>query len=150
MASLNDRQQPIGGAANMHARQRSKVTNGKRLFADATVDGRGVWVRRMRDLISLHVNDLGGVDAISTAEHSICRRAATITTELELLEKKFAIANGADPASLDLYLRAANSLRRMLEAIGVKYDPSRARDVTKYPDIIKELDRRTIAEDIVE
>jgi hypothetical protein len=30
----------------------------------------------------LHVNDLGGEEAISAAEHSIIRRIATITTEL--------------------------------------------------------------------
>jgi hypothetical protein len=112
----------------MPARQRSRVTNGKRLFADMTVDGRSGWSRRLRDLLNLHVADLGGEDIVSTAEHSICRRVATITVELELLERRFALkGKGANADDLDLYLRGANSLRRLLESIGLKRV---ARDVT--------------------
>jgi hypothetical protein len=78
-----------------------------------------------------HVNDLGGADAISAAEHNIIRRIATITTELELLEMKFALANdgagGAKPADLDLYVRSAGGLRRLFEVIGMKRV---ARDIT--------------------
>ena len=96
---------------SMPPRTRSRVSNG-RLFADAAVDGRTGWARRLRDLIMLHITDLGGEEAVSAAERSICRRIATITTELELLEKKFAIANGADAADLDLYVRCSGALRR--------------------------------------
>jgi hypothetical protein len=128
------------------AATRSRVTNGKALFADATVDGRSTWARRLRDLMVLHINDLGGDEAISAAEHSIVRRVATITTELELLEKKFALANdgngGATPADLDLYVRCASSLRRLLEAVGLKRV---ARDVTPtLADIIAGLNREQV------
>jgi hypothetical protein len=134
--------------ASMAARARSRVSNGSRLFADATVDGRSSWARRLRDLLALHVADLGGDDAVSAAERSIIRRVATITVELELLEKKFALADGAAAVDLDMYLRAANNLRRLLEAIGLK---RRSRDVTPLADIIAELDREqiTIEEPIV-
>src|SRR5258708_1833967 len=103
-------------------RWRSAVSNGKRLFADQLVDGRSSWARRLRDVMVLHVNDLGGEANISAAEHSLCRRIATITTELELLEKRFALSKkgGASADDFDLYLRAANSLRRMLETIGLQ------------------------------
>jgi hypothetical protein len=84
-------------------------------------------VRRLRDLIVLHVSDLGGEGAVSTAELSIVRRAATLTVELERLEAKFATASGADPFELDAYQRVSNTLRRLLEAVGLE---RRSRDVT--------------------
>jgi hypothetical protein len=50
---------------------------------------------------------------------------------LEHLELRFALANEAgkspDPADIDLYQRTANSLRRLLEAVGIKRVP---KDVT--------------------
>lgn len=81
----------------------------------------------MRDLIALHVSDLGGDDHISEAERSIIRRAATLTVELERLEASFATAGAAKPADLDLYQRTAGNLRRLLESVGLE---RRARDVT--------------------
>jgi hypothetical protein len=120
---------------------RSKVSNGSALFVTDSVAG---WSRRLRDLIALHVADLGGEDVVSTAEHSICRRIAAITTELELLERKFALkGKGAAAEDLDLYLRGANSLRRMLESIGLKRV---ARDVTP-PSTLDEIARDIEAED---
>jgi hypothetical protein len=123
-------------AAPIDARHaRSRVTNGasgtrrgSKLFAKAVADGRSGWSRRLRDLIALHVSDLGGENIVSTAEHSLCRRIAAITTELEWIERKFALSrNGPAAEDLDLYLRGSNSLRRLLEAIGLKRV---ARDVT--------------------
>jgi len=73
-------------------RWRSAVSNGRRLFADQLVDGRSSWARRLRDVMALHVADLGGDDAISEAERSIIRRIGTITVEMELLEKRFALS----------------------------------------------------------
>jgi len=70
--------------------QRSRITNGTSLLAD--VDGRSAWARRCRDLIALHTDDLGGADAVSTAEASIVRRAAVLTMELERMEQAFAKA----------------------------------------------------------
>jgi hypothetical protein len=101
---------------------RSAVTNRTAILPG--VDGRSCWVRRLRDLIELHVADLGGADRASEAEYSIIRRAATLTVELERLELRFAQADAAgqaaSPADLDLYQRTANSLRRLLEAVGLK------------------------------
>ena len=107
-------------------KQRSALTNGKKLLMG--VDGRSPWLRRLRDLLSIHTNDLGGPDAISEGEKSIVRRIATITAELELLESRFAIAEtGAKAEDLDLYFRGANNLRRLLEAVGLQ---RRSRDIT--------------------
>jgi hypothetical protein len=129
-------------------RWRSSVSNGKRLFADAMVDGRSAWARRLRDLMVLHINDLGGEEAVSAAERSIIRRVATVTTELELLEKRFALSRkgGASADDFDLYLRAANSLRRLLEAVhpGLKRV---ARDVTTLSDYLNQHADTIDAED---
>jgi hypothetical protein len=70
---------------------------------------------------------MGGVEAMSAAERSIVRRAATLTVELERLESKFAEAGEASATDIDLYQRTANSLRRLLESIGLQ---RRAKDVT--------------------
>ena len=77
----------------------------------------------MRDLIVAHVDDLGGQDAISEAERSICRRIATLTVELEVLESKFAEQGEATAKQLDLYQRTSGNLRRLLESIGLKRRP---------------------------
>jgi hypothetical protein len=73
------------------------------------IDGRSTWARRFRDLLQLHLVDLGGADMASEAEKSIIRRASAITVELEHLELRFAEANLAgrplDPMDFDLYLR---------------------------------------------
>jgi hypothetical protein len=107
--------------------QRSAVTNGQRLFV-AAGDGRGPWARRMRDVIELHISDLGGLENASEAERSIIRRAATLTIELERLEAKFStLPNGPRDSDLDMYQRCSNSLRRLLESIGIQRRP---RDVT--------------------
>lgn len=104
---------------------RSRLTNGSHVMPG--VDGRSVWARRFRDLMQLHIADLGGDDAVSEAERSIVRRTSAIEVELERMELQFATANAATPADLDLYQRASNTMRRHLEALGLKRV---ARDVT--------------------
>jgi hypothetical protein len=82
------------------------------------------WVRRARNLIREHTNDLGGPDAISGAEHSLIRRAAVLTVELEALEYKFANSeHDIVPSDFDLYIRGSGGLRRLLEAIGIRRRP---------------------------
>lgn len=114
---------------------RSRVTNGRSLFAEA--DARGPWARRFRDLCEAHVNDLGGAVLLSEAQRSLVRRASTIEVELEKLEG--ALAEG-EPVDLDGYGRAAAQLRRILESLGLE---RRARDIT--PDL-GEIARRIHAD----
>src|SRR5262249_17078798 len=106
---------------------RSRISNGSQLLAG--VAGRSTWARRLRDLIELHTNDLGGDANISEAERAIVRRASVLIVELERMETDFALANGApNIATLDAYQRAAGNLRRLLEALGLE---RRQRDVTR-------------------
>jgi hypothetical protein len=51
---------------------KSKVTNGRRVFAVGG-DGRGVWTRRWQDIVELHVADAGGRDHMTEAMLSLCR-----------------------------------------------------------------------------
>jgi hypothetical protein len=47
------------------------------LFAEGG-DGRSAWGRRWRDLILSHANDLGGIELLSEAQISICRRVSAM------------------------------------------------------------------------
>jgi hypothetical protein len=122
---------------------RSRISNGSALLTG--VDGRSTWVRRLRDLIALHLSDLGGEAETSEAERSIIRRIATLTVELERMEAVFAVAGEAQPAQLDLYQRVAGNLRRLLESIGLE---RRTRDVTpSLADIAAEIEAEREAAD---
>ena len=115
---------PANGHGNGRRKsaQRSRVGNGSALLS-GEVDGRSVWCRRLKELIADHVADLGGEANCSTAERSIVRRAAVLTTELERMELAFALAGEASPDEIDLYARAASNLRRLLEAVGLQRRP---------------------------
>ena len=109
---------------------RSRITNGVGLLPD--VDERSLWVRRFRDLLALHLSDLGGPDIASEAEKAIARRAACLIVELEQLEQKFATQGASEGGQLDQYQRCANTLRRLLESLGLE---RRQRDVTPTPTV---------------
>ena len=113
--------------------RRSRITNGALIDGD----GRSAWARRMRDLIALHLSDLGGEDAVSEAEKSIVRRVATLTVELERMESNFAEAGEASPEHLDLYQRVSNSMRRMLETVGLQ---RRAKPVESLQEYLRKKD----------
>jgi hypothetical protein len=108
-SSLANRLKPGGN------RVRSAVTNGERAFVLG--DGNSPWARRQRDLIALHLADLGGEERLSENQLSLCRRAATLETELEMLEGQLSLGKVAD---LDLYNRLSGNLRRILESLGLE------------------------------
>jgi hypothetical protein len=111
---------------------KSAITNGDVLPG---VDGRSTWARRLRDLIALHVADLGGDDNSSAAERAIIRRASVLIVELERLELSFAEAEGIpDLATLYAYQQTANGMRRLLESVGLE---RRAKDVS--PRLLSEI-----------
>jgi hypothetical protein len=140
MASSSHRVRSKVGRHNAH---RSKITNGTALLPG--VDGRSPWVRRCKDVIAAHVADLGGVDNCSAAERSIIRRASTLTVELERLEARFATAGEANTADLETYQRCANTMRRLLESVGLRRRP---RDVT--PTLAEYLSARDAEQEIGE
>jgi hypothetical protein len=117
--------------------QKSRITNGSALLPG--VDGRCAWIRRAKDLISLHLADIPNA---STAVRSLVRRACVMTVELERIEQRFALADEASAEDLDLYQKTSNSLRRLLQTIGLE---RRAKDITP-PSLSAYLSNRSAAE----
>jgi hypothetical protein len=114
------------------AKARSRITNGRDLLPG--IDGRGRWVRRFRDIRALHLSDLGGEYACSEGEKAIVRRAACLVVELERMEMLFAQKGASTPLQFEQYQRGANTLRRLLESIGLQRRP---RDVTTLGDLLR-------------
>jgi hypothetical protein len=110
---------------------RTRVTNGRSLLGPG-VDGRSLWARRFRDVLALHLSDLGGEQHTSEAEKSIARRAACLVVELEQMEIRFATGDTPEGEEtnghlIDRYQRCANTLRRLLESLGLQ---RRQKDIT--------------------
>ena len=61
-----------------------------------------------------------GPEQVSEAERSIVRRISTLTCELESLEATFSAQGQATERQLDLYSRVSSTVRRLLEAIGIR------------------------------
>jgi hypothetical protein len=105
---------------------RSSISNGSTTLSG--VDHRSATMRRLKDLITDQVSDLGGADALSTAEVALVRRAAMLTLQTELMESRWQANDGeASAQQLECYQRTANTLRRLLESLGLE---RRSRDVT--------------------
>lgn len=106
---------------------RSAISNGSVLLHD--LDHRSGWARRLRDLINDHVSDLGGPDLLSSSELILIRRAAMLCLQCEMQEQRWAQEHEgvAGPKQLMEYGRATNTLRRVLESLGLK---RRQKDVT--------------------
>jgi hypothetical protein len=100
---------------------KSRVGNGNALLPG--IDGRSVWVRRLKDVITEYSRD---VDDASAAQRAMIFRAAAATVELERLEARFAAADKTDPAEVDVYVRSVGHLRRLLETIGLPRTTHRA------------------------
>jgi hypothetical protein len=103
---------------------RSRVTNGKALFVAG--DGRSPWARRLRDIIEAHVLDQGGADLLTEGKRALIRRASALTVELERIEGRFS-TDTARESDFGAYTTGANTLRRLLESIGLERI---ARDIT--------------------
>lgn len=94
------------------------MTSGRNILAE--IDGRSAQARRFRDLCGLLIGDLGGEKAgLGTGQLLLVRRTAALTVELERLESQFAQNGGADRGQLESFQRATNTLRRLLESLGI-------------------------------
>ena len=93
----------------------SAVTNGSRLLLSG--NGNSPWARRYKDLCLLHIDDLGGPDAVTEAQISLVRRCSAIEVQLESLEGL--MSRGAE-IDLDVFARVSGTLSRMLRALGLE------------------------------
>jgi hypothetical protein len=124
----------------------SAITNGTRILANT--DHRSGPMRRLKDLIAAHESDLA--NDLSASEKSLVRRASIIELQLEMMEQRFAQAEGgeATAAQLQAYQQCTNTLRRTLEALGLQ---RRAKDVsTPVPNLQTYLRQRTHVDEVVE
>src|SRR5262249_17810833 len=109
---------------------RSAISNGTKVLAE--IDHRSTFMRRFRDLLRQHQQDLGGPDTLSEGQRCIIRRASLLQVQCEMIEAKFAKLNGsASRDDLDAYQRASNSLRRLIESLGLN-EGRKAKDVSVY------------------
>jgi hypothetical protein len=121
------------------SRTRSAVTNGMRAFIEG--DGNSSWYRRFKDLVELHVSDLGGYECLSEAQLSLCKRASTMEVELERLEGLLSLGKEID---LDAYSRISGNLRRILETIGIE---RKARPVNDGSNVLSDYFSRPLPKD---
>jgi hypothetical protein len=109
-------------SAALPARQRSAVSNGKRLFVIRPGDT--AWHRRFRDVLGQIISDLGGASELSEGQRQLARRAATLAVSCEKLEGE--AAAGAD-IDLTVYGMLTDRLGRTFQRLGLR---RHARDVT--------------------
>jgi hypothetical protein len=108
---------------------RSPLTNGTTILG-RDVDHRTTWSKRMVDLYSAHLNDIGGIARASEGEKSLCKRAAIIECALETIEQRMALADGeASEKTWMAYQRLTNTLRRTVVVLHGGLS-RRARDIT--------------------
>jgi hypothetical protein len=111
---------------------RSAITNGRYLFAD--IDHRTKAMRRLRDLLRAYEQDLGGRDILSQGQLALVRRGSMLCLQLELMEASWS-ANGVQASrdQLECYQRVTNSMRRVIESLGLN-DGRKQRDVSTIDD----------------
>jgi hypothetical protein len=133
----------IDHAERQRAKGRSKVSNGKALWAG--VDGRSVWARRQRDILGEIVNDLGGSDMLSEAQRQLARRAAALSVACERIE---AVLAGAPSETVERFTVEAgglspyailNEASRLLHAVARKRGGYGIKEIAELP--TNELDR---------
>ncbi|THD65336.1 MAG: hypothetical protein E7813_15350 [Bradyrhizobium sp.] len=112
-------------------RQRSGVTNGKRMFVDGS--GKSAWARRWRDLKILYANDLDP-NSLSEFQLGLIATAATLRCELERLEGQLSLGEKVD---IDTYSKIAGHYRRIAESLGLQKN---LRDVTPVPSVDQYLE----------
>jgi hypothetical protein len=95
--------------------------------------------RLPNDVLEAHVGQLGGFDCVTHSEMALVRRCSTLIVELERRETQFAKVGEIDDVSLAIYQTSCGALRRMLETLGIKADPARAKTITPLEDLIAEL-----------
>ena len=120
-------------AVALPSRQKSAVSNGKRLHVVAPGDTR--WARRFRDVLTQIIADLSGPEGLSEGQRQLARRAATLCIMCEKLEGEAAAGRDID---LEVFGKLTDRLGRCFLRLGLK---RQQRDVTataSLHDIISE------------
>jgi hypothetical protein len=83
----------------------------------ADLDGRTNAAKTARQMISDLVSDLGGPDALSTAQRTLAQRAAVTAAVVENMEATWLSGHGLDASG---YVSLTNSLHKLLTSLGLK------------------------------
>jgi hypothetical protein len=113
--AVAERPQPFRAA------YRDRVSNGSSLHARGTVDQRSAPARRLRDLMQSLAEPLGGLAALTEADRSLVRTAASLTVQAEKLQAQTA---GGEAVDLEALTRVSNAQARVLAAIKRKTSPA--------------------------
>lgn len=95
------------------------------------LDTRTALARHMRDRYAALTDDLGGMDALSYAQRSLCERALWLEYWLASQERE--LAKG-EPFDVGRWTQAANSLQGIYSKLGLE---RKARDVPDLHDYLK-------------
>jgi hypothetical protein len=104
-------------ASRRSRNNRSAVSNGNRLFAPDVTDGRTCAARRFRDILEQIQYDLGGADRLSEGQRQLCRRAATMSMQCELMEAEAVAGRAFD---VDCFCQLTDRLGRCLQRLGLE------------------------------
>jgi hypothetical protein len=94
------------------------VTAGRKLFLNT--DGNTAWSRLAEDLVAAHIQDLGGMENLSTAQLALVKYAAACEAELEKMASRMSRGEVVD---IDRFTRTLSHLRRVFESVGIKRVP---------------------------
>jgi hypothetical protein len=109
--------QPLVRQKYTRGHHRSSISNGTRLFAPATTDGRSLMGRRFRDLVDDIALDLGGKDHLSTGQLQLIRRAAMLSVQCEALEAEAVSGREFDT---ETFGQLTDRLGRCFQRLGLK------------------------------
>jgi hypothetical protein len=90
----------------------------------SVMDGRSRLARAVRDRLEALISDLGGEDALSHAQISLCRRAVWIELMVEHEESRIAEGSGVD---VQPHVALVSSLVSIYRVLGVKRQARQAR-----------------------
>jgi hypothetical protein len=97
----------------LSSRQRSCVTNGKRLLAG--IDGRSAEARRYKDVAMSLADDLGGAAGLTESQRALVKQAASLTVQSETMAAAMIRGEAID---VEQQTRVANSLSRTVHRLG--------------------------------
>jgi hypothetical protein len=122
--SLSDDPQALAKPVPTRTRHaRSRVSNGKDLFLDRSVDGRSKAARRYRDIVAAVVADLGN-GAISEVRTQLVRRFAGASVLAEEMEARMALG---EPIDVGEHSQLSSTSVRLASRIGIERIP---KDIT--------------------
>jgi hypothetical protein len=127
-----------------HKLGRSRVTNAMSRGSLVWIDGqdkRGPVPRRIADIVSLIISDLGGPAELTETPRQIVTRIATMAVWCETQDAQ--VADGKE-IDISLYQTVANSLRRLCETLGLeRVSKDITPDIATYSRMAAEADEQS-------